>query len=112
MLGDDTMLTLFALNRGRAVQQPSAVCFAMYPETLSHTMRQWTRWMRGTALRTLWRLRYLPLTSWSWWYTLVTTWSYIAFMAVVVAVFSDWHAAETFAQTFLYISATWMWLVA
>ena len=32
MLGDDTMLTLFALSRGRAVQQPSAVCFAMYPE--------------------------------------------------------------------------------
>lgn len=32
MLGDDTMLTLFALNRGRAVQQPSAACFAMYPE--------------------------------------------------------------------------------
>ena len=33
MLGDDTMLTLFALSRGRAVQQPSAACFAMYPET-------------------------------------------------------------------------------
>lgn len=112
MLGDDTMLTLFALNRGRAVQQPSAMCFAMYPETLSHTMRQWTRWMRGTALRTLWRLRYLPPTSWSWWYTLLTTWSYIAFVALIVAVLSDWHAASTFAETFLYISAVWMWLVA
>jgi hyaluronan synthase len=112
MLGDDTMLTLFALNRGRAVQQPSAMCFAVYPETLSHTMRQWTRWMRGTALRTLWRLRYLQPTSWSWWYTLLTTWSYIAFVALIVAVLSDWRAAENFAQTFLYISATWMWLVA
>ena len=34
MLGDDTMLTLFALGRGRAVQQPSAMCFAVYPENL------------------------------------------------------------------------------
>jgi hyaluronan synthase len=112
MLGDDTMLTLFALNRGRAVQQSSAVCFAMYPETLSHTLRQWTRWMRGTALRTLWRLRYLPLTSWGWWYTAITTWSYLAFVSVLGAVATDFHQARSFAFTALYISAAWMWLVA
>jgi hyaluronan synthase len=112
MLGDDTMLTLFALNRGRAVQQPSAACFAMYPETLSHTLRQWTRWMRGTALRTLWRLRYLSVVSWGWWYTLITTWSYLAFVAVLVAVAVDWDEARSFAVAALYISAVWMWLVA
>lgn len=112
MLGDDTMLTLFALNRGRAVQQPSAVCFAMYPETLSHTLRQWIRWMRGTSIRTLWRLRYLSLTSWGWWYTMLTTWEYLAFIAVLVAVVLDWRHAESFAITALYISAVWMWLVA
>jgi hyaluronan synthase len=112
MLGDDTMLTLFALNRGRAVQQPSAVCFAMYPETLSHTLRQWTRWMRGTALRTLWRLRYLSVASWGWWYTLITTWSYLAFVSVLAAVAVDWDQARSFAFTALYISAAWMWLVA
>jgi len=112
MLGDDTMLTLFALSRGRAVQQPSAVCFAMYPETLSHMMRQWTRWMRGTALRTLWRLRYLSLASWGWWYTAITTWSYLAFVSVLAAVATDWHQAGSFAGTALYISTAWMWLVA
>ena len=112
MLGDDTMLTLFALNRGRAVQQPSAVCFAMYPETLSHTLRQWTRWMRGTALRTLWRLRYLSPASWGWWYTAITTWSYLAFVSVLAAVAVDWHEARSFAATALSISAAWMWLVA
>jgi hyaluronan synthase len=112
MLGDDTMLTLFALNRGRAVQQPSAMCFAMYPETLSHTLRQWVRWMRGTSIRTLWRLRYLPMTSWGWWYTMVTTWGYIAFISVVVAIAVDWRQARSFAITALYISAVWMWLVA
>lgn len=112
MLGDDTMLTLYALNRGRAVQQPSAVCFSMYPETLSHTLRQWIRWMRGTALRTLWRVRYLPLTSWGWWYTAITTWSYLGFISVLVAVAVDWHQARSFAITALYIGAVWMWLVA
>lgn len=112
MLGDDTMLTLFALNRGRAVQQPSAACFAMYPETLSHTLRQWTRWMRGTAIRTLWRLRYLSLASWGWWYTMITTWSYIAFVSVLTAVAVNWHQARSFAITALYVSAIWMWLVA
>lgn len=112
MLGDDTMLTLFALNRGRAVQQPSAVCFAMYPETLSHTLRQWIRWMRGTSIRTLWRLRYLSPASWGWWYTMLTTWEYLAFISVLVAVGFDWHNAKSFAITALYISAVWMWLVA
>ena len=77
-LGDDTFLTLMALCRGRAVQQPSAVCLAMYPDNLSHHIRQWTRWMRGTTLRTLWRLRYLRFTSWAWFYSVVSLWWYVA----------------------------------
>lgn len=112
MLGDDTMLTLFALGRGRAVQQPSAMCFAIYPETLSHTLRQWVRWMRGTNLRTLWRFRYLPLSSWSYWYTLLTTWGYLAFVSVLIGIAVDWPESRSFAVTALYISATWAWIVA
>jgi hyaluronan synthase len=112
MLGDDTMLTLFALGRGRAVQQPSAMCFAIYPETLSHTLRQWVRWMRGTSLRTLWRFRYLPLTSWSYWYTVLTTWGYLAFISMLAAIAVDWPHSRSFTLTALYISATWAWIVA
>ncbi len=112
MLGDDTMLTLYALGRGKAVQQPSAACFAMYPETFSHTVRQWVRWMRGTSLRTLWRLRYLSPTSWGWWYTVLTTWGYLAFLAVVATVLIDWPGSREFAITALYISALWTWVVA
>ena len=112
MLGDDTMLTLFALGRGRAVQQVSAACFALYPETLSHTLRQWTRWMRGTAVRTLWRFRHLPLSSFGWWYTMLTTWGYLAFVSVVVGIIADWPSSRSFALTALYISASWMWIVA
>ena len=55
LLGDDSMLTLFAFGRGRALQRLSAVCFAMYPENLSHTLRQWTRWTSGMSIRAVWQ---------------------------------------------------------
>lgn len=112
MLGDDTMLTLFALAQGKAVQQPTAACFAMYPETFSHTFRQWVRWMRGTSIRTLWRLRYLPLYSWGWWYTLLTTWGYLSFISVIVASLTDWPHSRTFVLALLYISIAWTWITA
>jgi hyaluronan synthase len=112
LLADDTMLTLWALGRGRAVQQPSAVCFAVYPETLSHTMRQWVRWMRGTSLRTLWRLRYLSPLSWGWWYTVLISWGYLAYLSVIVAVIADWPRSRSFAVTALVVSIGWNWITA
>lgn len=112
MLADDTMLTLWALGRGRAVQQASAVCFAVYPETMSHTFRQWIRWMRGTSLRTLWRLRYLSPLTWAWWYTFLITWGYLAYMSVLVAIAADWPRSESFAATALVVSIGWNWLMA
>lgn len=111
-IGDDSMLTLLALNRGRAAQQTTAVCFAMYPETLSHTFRQWTRWMRGTSIRTLWRLKYLPMRSWGWWYNFLTTWWYLAFLSLLGAIIVNWPASRPFLITALYISAGWIWIIA
>lgn len=111
-IGDDSMLTLLSLGRGRVVQQTTAVCFAMYPETLSHTMRQWTRWMRGTSIRTLWRLKYLPFWSWGWWYNFLSTWWYLAFLAILGAVAANWPASGSFLITAAYISAGWIWIVA
>jgi hyaluronan synthase len=111
-LGDDSMLTLLALGRGRAVQQQTAVCFSMYPETLSHTMRQWTRWMRGTSVRTLWRLKYLRVLSWGWWYNFLTTWWYLAFITVLAAGIADWHAAWRFIVTALIFSSAWVWIIS
>ncbi len=70
-LGDDTALTLFALLHGRAVHQPTAVAMPVYPETLSHHLRQWTRWMRASTIRTLWRIRYLRPRSYAWWFVRV-----------------------------------------
>ncbi|MFJ7423014.1 glycosyltransferase [Streptomyces uncialis] len=59
---DDSLLTLFALLRGRVVQQPSAVVLTAMPERTGHHLRQYLRWMRGSTIRSLWRARHLPLT--------------------------------------------------
>ncbi len=106
-LGDDTFLTTLALCHGRAVQQPSAVCLAMYPSSLSHHFRQWTRWTRGTALRTLWRLRYLRLSSWAWVYTAISLWWGLAYIAIAVVLATRWPHSVNYADTMIAVGALW-----
>jgi hyaluronan synthase len=110
-LGDDAALTLFAECRGRAVQQPTAVCLAMYPETLRHHFRQWTRWMRGSTVRTCWRLRYLRLDSYTWWYTLLSTWSYAVGIGAVVAAALSWPQSQTYAASAVLAMIAWTTLM-
>lgn len=64
---DDSMLTLFAKLEGRTVQQPSSFVFTAMPERVGNHFRQYTRWMRGSTIRSLWRFRYLPVTSVAYW---------------------------------------------
>jgi hyaluronan synthase len=64
---DDSLLTFYALLAGKAVQQPTAIGFTAMPETLSHHVRQYLRWMRGMTIRTFWRFRYLPLNRYAYW---------------------------------------------
>jgi hyaluronan synthase len=64
---DDSMLTLFALLKGKTVQQPTAIGFTAMPDNLSHHGRQYLRWMRGMTIRTFWRFRYLPLNRFAYW---------------------------------------------
>lgn len=59
---DDSLLTLYGLMRGRVVQQPTAVVFSAMPEKVGHHLRQYLRWMRGSTIRALWRVRYLRPT--------------------------------------------------
>jgi hyaluronan synthase len=66
-LSDDSMLTIYALMKGKAVQQPTAFSFSLMPETVQHHIRQYVRWMRGAFIRTFWRFRYLPLSGWAFW---------------------------------------------
>ena len=97
LLGDDAALTMFARGRGRTVQQPSAFAFTMYPETLSHHFRQWIRWMRATLIRDCWRLRYLPLSSYGWWYTVINTVTFLALTATPLLIVAHWPVSEHFA---------------
>ncbi|MGW4042980.1 glycosyltransferase family 2 protein [Streptomyces sp. NPDC004721] len=83
MFSDDSLLTLYALLRGRAVQQPSAVVFTALPEKSSHFARMYMRWMRGSTIRSLWRMRYLPVTGWAYWAQLLR-WFQVALSTTVL----------------------------
>ncbi|MEU0584564.1 glycosyltransferase [Streptomyces sp. NPDC006132] len=80
---DDSLLTLYALLRGRTVQQPSAVVFTALPEQASHFTRMYMRWMRGSTIRSIWRMRYLPLTGWAYWAHLLR-WFQVALSTAVL----------------------------
>lgn len=83
MFSDDSLLTLYALLRGKTVQQPSAVVFTALPEKASHFARMYMRWMRGSTIRSLWRLRYLPVTGWAYWAHLIR-WFTVALSTTVL----------------------------
>lgn len=89
---DDSMLTLYALQKGAAVQQPTVFAFTLMPENLSHHLRQQVRWSRGSFIRSWWRFKYLPLKSYAYWSHL------FRWMQVIISAF-----------TFFYI---WSWSAA
>lgn len=111
-LGDDAALTLFARGRGRTVQQPSAWSFTYYPETLRHHFKQWIRWMRATLIRDCWRLRYLPLTSYGFWFTILNTISFLAMTGVPILIIVDWPASAHFAETGYVAMSAWAFVTS
>ncbi|MEV8117901.1 glycosyltransferase family 2 protein [Streptomyces xiamenensis] len=68
-MNDDSMLTFYALLAGDTVHQPSALVFTLVPQRWSHYLRQQMRWMRGTTVRHLWWLRYMPAGGVVFWTT-------------------------------------------
>jgi hyaluronan synthase len=64
---DDSILTMYALERGKAVQQPTAFAFTAMPENMSHHVRQYVRWMRGAMIRSFWRFKYLRVSGYAFW---------------------------------------------
>ncbi|WP_161843080.1 glycosyltransferase [Candidatus Enterococcus huntleyi] len=60
---DDSFLTLFAVLKGKTVDQLTSVAFADMPSKLSHHIRQQIRWSRGSFIRGFWRIRYTPVFS-------------------------------------------------
>lgn len=81
---DDSMLTLFALRRGRAVQREDCFAFTLMPANLDHHVRQQVRWMRGSFIRSIWRMRYLPMRRAAFWLHLVKWSLYLLGSATLV----------------------------
>ncbi|MGW6309161.1 glycosyltransferase family 2 protein [Streptomyces niveus] len=83
MFSDDSLLTLYALLRGQTVQAPAAIVFTALPEKTGHFLRMYLRWMRGSTIRSLWRMRYLPVTRWAYWAHLMR-WFQVALSTAVL----------------------------
>jgi hyaluronan synthase len=86
VLGDDSILTLFASAKGKTVQQLTAFGLTMWPETLSHHLRQRIRWARGRAMRNFWRIKYRPIHSYCWWFTVTGIYGFLFSSCLVVVV--------------------------
>jgi hyaluronan synthase len=84
---DDSMLTFFAMLRGRTVQQPTCFAFTIMPETISHHVRQQLRWMRGSTIRSFWWFRYLSPWQLGWWLALLSWVSFSLTSSLLLALF-------------------------
>lgn len=92
-LGDDSLLALCASAEGRSVQQLSAFGLTMWPERFSHHMRQRIRWARGRTVRNFWRVKYRPVFSYCWWFTVAGIYGFILSLFVIFMTIASWPAA-------------------
>lgn len=97
ILGDDSLLALCASAKGRSVQQLSAFGLTMWPQTLSHHLRQRLRWARGRAVRNFWRIKYRPLLSYCWWFTVTGIHGFLLSVAMVALLLRAWPMSEATA---------------
>jgi hyaluronan synthase len=107
VLGDDSLLAICASGRGKSVQQLSAFGMTMFPETLGHHLRQRVRWARGRTVRNFWRVRYYPLYSYIWWFTVIGIYAFLASVGITIAVIVTWPASAHAAANMLL--ALYMW---
>ena len=111
-LGDDAALTLFSRAHGRTVQQLSAFSLPMHPEELSHHFRQWVRWARGSAVRNCWRLRYLDVRSYGFWWTLLVWYTTFMSAAVPIILLATWPQSERTLEIIVVAVISWSYLVS
>lgn len=79
---DDSLLTTYAMLEGKTVQQSTAFAFSATPDRVSHHIRRYVRWMRGSFIRSWWRFKYLPVNSYAYWWHLMK-WSQLIMGSVV-----------------------------
>jgi hyaluronan synthase len=90
ILGDDSLLALCASSKGRTVQQLTAFGLTMWPESLGHHIRQRVRWARGRAVRNLWRIKYRPLRSYCWWFTVTGIYGFFLSIGILLIAIAYW----------------------
>ena len=83
----------------------------MFPENLDHHLRQWTRWMRSSTIRTFWRIRYLSLTSYGWWVTVINLWLFFASSIASLAAILMWPVTHHFIVDAIAAPVLWMYLI-
>lgn len=88
-MNDDSMLTFYSLLAGHTVHQPSSMVFTLVPERLDHYAKQQLRWMRGTTVRHLWWLRYMPLGGVVFWTTVAEYLHLLLAVAIPVVLVTD-----------------------
>ncbi|MFJ8194271.1 glycosyltransferase family 2 protein [Streptomyces sp. NPDC096094] len=88
-MNDDSMLTFYGLLAGDTVHQPSSLVFTLVPQRCSHYLRQQMRWMRGTTVRHLWWLRYMPPTGIVFWSAVAEYVHIVLGIAIPAAVIAD-----------------------
>ncbi|SIQ42521.1 hyaluronan synthase [Cellulosimicrobium aquatile] len=105
---DDSLLTLFALERGRAVQQPTCFVFSAMPTTLRPHLVQQARWMRGAIVRAWWRFKYLPVTSVAYWALALKWLQFIVNTVLTLALVSA--ALQLSPSALAFIGTAWLGL--
>ena len=93
-LGDDSLLALCASDKGRSVQQLTAFGLTMWPENVSHHLRQRLRWARGRTVRNFWRVKYRPFWSYCWWFTVSGLHGFMLSSALLVLFIGWWPGSE------------------
>lgn len=94
ILGDDSLLALCASAKGRSVQQLSAFGLTMWPENYGHHLRQRLRWARGRTVRNFWRVKYRPVLSYCWWFTVTGLHGFLLSVAMVYLLASQFPITE------------------
>lgn len=102
-ISDDSMLTLFGAIEGRTVQQPTSFVFTTMPAGFRAHWKQQTRWGRGSFIRSWWRMKYLPVRRFAYWWHLSRWLSFAINTAALIYVFGVGPAIsspswQTYAQ--------------
>jgi hyaluronan synthase len=100
-MNDDSMLTFYAMLKGRSVHQPTSVAFTIVPERFKHYFNQQLRWMRGTFVRTAWWFRYMPLRDLAWWMPLMELVQLALALVVVPIIYLNLPAGTNGARLLL-----------